>query len=138
MRTAIAAVVLAAAACAATATEPTAAPSSAGGRAYQKCYSCHALEPGRNDLGGPTLHAVVGRKIASEPFDYSPAMRAFALVNPVWTRDLIDRFVVDPEELVPGTTMLFHGIDDPAERATLLDYLERTSGQTNASERSLP
>ena len=138
MRPTLAAALLAAAACAATATEPTAAPSPAGKRAYQKCYSCHALEPGKNDLGGPTLHAVVGRKIAAEPFDYSRAMRAFAVANPVWTRDLIDRFAADPEELVPGTTMLFHGIDDPAERAALLDYLERTSGQTNASERSLP
>ena len=137
MRTAIAAVVLAAAACAATATEPTSAPT-AGGRAYQKCYSCHALEPGKNDLGGPTLHAVVGRKIASEPFDYSPALRAFAVANSMWTRDLIDRFAADPEKLVPGTTMLFHGLDDPAERAALIEYLERAGAQTKASERSLP
>jgi cytochrome c2 len=130
-------VALAAAACAATATEPTATPP-AGASAYQKCYSCHALEPGKNDLGGPTLHAVIGRKIASEPFDYSPALRAFAVANPVWTRDLIDRFAADPEQLVPGTTMLFHGISDPAERAALIDYLEHAGAQTKASERSLP
>jgi len=124
-------------ACAATATEPTTAPS-AGERAYQKCYSCHALEPGRNDLGGPTLHAVFGRKIAAEPFDYSPALRAFAVANPIWTRDLLDRFVADPEGAVPGTTMLFHGIADPTERAALLNYLDQASGQTKESERSLP
>ena len=138
MRTALSALALAAAACAAaTETEPKTAPS-AGERAYQKCYSCHALEPGRNNLGGPTLHAVIGRKIASEPFDYSPALRAFAVANPVWTRDLLDRFAADPEQLVPGTTMLFHGIADPAERGALLNYLELASDQTNASERSLP
>ena len=137
MRPAIAAMLLAAAACAATATEPTPAPT-AGERAYQKCYSCHALEPGRNNLGGPTLHAIIGRKVAAEPFDYSPALRVFAMANPIWTRDLIDRFAAEPEKLVPGTTMLFHGIAAPAERAALIDYLERTGHQTKASERSLP
>ena len=128
-----------AAACAATvAPEPKAAVSSAGERAYQKCFSCHALEAGKNGISGPTLHAIVGRKVAAEPFDYSPALRAFAVANPVWTRELLDRFVADPELLVPRTTMTFHGIADVAERAALIDYLERLSGQTRASERSLP
>ena len=138
MRIALAAGALAAAACAAAMPwEPEAAPS-AGTRAYQKCYSCHALEPGKNDLGGPTLHRVIGRRIASEAFDYSPALRAFAVANPIWTRELLDRFAADPEGVVPGTTMLFHGMSDPTERGALLDYLERASAQTKASERSLP
>lgn len=138
MRIALAAGALTAAACAAAIPqEPEAAPS-AGTLAYQKCYSCHALEPGKNDLGGPSLHGVIGRKIASEAFDYSPALRAFAVANPIWTRELLERFAADPERIVPGTTMLFHGISDPAERGALLDYLERVSAQTRASERSLP
>lgn len=137
MRIGLVAGVLAVAACAA-AQPPEPDASSFGARAYQKCYSCHALEPGRNDLGGPTLHAVVGRKTASEPFDYSPAMRDFAETNPTWTRELIERFVANPDALVPGTTMLFHGIADPAERAALLDYLEHASNQTKASDLSLP
>ena len=137
MRFALAAGALAVAACAA-AMPPETDAASAGERAYQKCYSCHALEPGKNDLGGPTLHAVVGRKIASEPFDYSPALRAFAETNPLWTRDLLNRFAADPEGVIPGTTMVFHGISDPAERAALLDYLERASGQTSPIVRSLP
>lgn len=93
---------------------------------YQKCYSCHALEPGRNDLTGPTLNRIVGRSIAAEQgFDYSPAMRRFAGREPRWTRALIDRFAADPEALVPGTSMAFHGIRDPAERAALIAYLEQ-------------
>lgn len=137
MRLTIAAAALAGACAAANVGEPQSA-SSAGERAYQKCYSCHALEPGKNDLSGPTLHGVIGRKIAAEPFDYSSALRAFAGENPVWTRDLLDRFAADPEALVPGTTMAFHGIADPAERGALLDYLKRVSIQTSASDRSLP
>lgn len=100
-----------------------------GERAYQKCYSCHALEPGRSDLQGPTLHGIVGRGVAAEPgFDYSPALRHFAEREPRWTRELLDRFAADPEALVPGTSMSFHGISDSAERAAIIAYLEAQSG----------
>jgi cytochrome c len=110
----------------------------AGERAYQKCYSCHALEAGRNDLSGPTLYAVVGRRIASEPFDYSPSLTLFAEANPVWTVALLDRYVADPEALVPGTSMAFHGGGDAAERQALIDYLGRLGDQTKASSASRP
>lgn len=128
MKLAAALVGAALAACGAASTTPPAGPPSlaAGERAYQKCFSCHALEPGRNDLSGPTLHAVVGRPIAAERgFDYSPALKRFAAVNPAWTRPLLDRFVADAEGLVPGTAMNFHGISDSAERRALIDYLDR-------------
>ena len=96
----------------------------AGERAYQKCYSCHSVEPGQNNLSGPSLHGVVGRPIAAVPgFDYSPALERFAAANPLWTPELLDRFSADPEALVPGTSMAFHGMPDAAERKALLDYL---------------
>lgn len=105
---------------------PTAAPSlSAGERAYRKCFACHATDPGRNDLAGPSLHGIIGRPVAAVPgFEYSAALRRFAQVNPSWTRELIGRFAADPEALVPGTSMAFHGMPDPAERAALLEYLD--------------
>ena len=109
---------------------PAAPPRLAGERAYLKCYSCHALEPGKNDLDGPSLHGVVGRKVAAQPnFAYSPALRRFARSNPRWTPQLIDRFVRDPEALVPGTSMNFHGVPDPVERAALIAYLRAKSGR---------
>jgi cytochrome c len=109
---------------------------SQGERAYQKCYSCHALEAGKNDLGGPTLFAIVGRRVAAQDgFDYSPALRRFATQNPVWTRELLDSMAKDPEALVPGTSMAFTGVPDEEERRVLIDYL---SAQTSASEASLP
>jgi cytochrome c2 len=48
---------------------------------------------------------------------------------------LLGRFAADPESLVPGTTMSFHGISDPAERAAIIAYLE---AQTSASAASRP
>lgn len=115
------------------AAEPEAAPAdaaalAAGERAFQKCYACHAIEPGRNDLTGPTLHAIVGRRIAAQPgFDYSPALRGFAEDHPIWTEDLLGRFIEDPEMLVPGTSMTFHGITSRSERQALLAYLNGTA-----------
>jgi cytochrome c2 len=97
----------------------------AGARAYQKCYSCHATEANKNDLAGPSLHGIVGRPVAAVPgVDFSPAMKRFAAGHPRWTRDLLDRFAADPESLVPGTSMVFHGMPDADERKALLDYLE--------------
>lgn len=114
----------AAAACAAATAQPEAP--TAGVRAFAKCYSCHSLEPGRNDLDGPSLHAIVDKPIAAEPgYAYSNALRRFAESNPVWTRELLDRFAADPEALVPGTSMTFTGMADPAERQALVDYLTR-------------
>jgi cytochrome c2 len=100
-----------------------------GERAYQKCYSCHALEPGGARLDGPPLNGIVGRPIAAEPgFNYSPALREFAKRHGRWNPELLDRYIADPEKLVPGTSMTFHGIKDAAERRALISYLERASG----------
>jgi len=103
-------------------------PRDPGERAFQKCYSCHSLSAGEK-LEGPPLGGIVGARVAASPgVDYSPAMRRFAAQNPEWTAELLDRFVADPEAVVPGTTMAFAGVRDPAERAALIHYLRRSTG----------
>ena len=96
-----------------------------GKAAFQKCYACHALEPGKNDLSGPTLHRILGRRVASERFDYSPALRALAKRSPRWDEALLDRYIADPEAVAPRTSMNFHGLRDRRERADLIAYLRR-------------
>ena len=67
--------------------------------------------------------------MAAQPgFGYSPALKQFAQRHPRWTPELLDQYVADPEGLVPGTTMTFHGIADAGERRALLDYLEQVAG----------
>jgi cytochrome c len=96
----------------------------AGTRALARCTACHALEPGRNTPAGPTLYGVVGRPIASlRGFNYSPALRRFAARRPRWTAALLDRYLADPEALVPGTEMGFIGIADAAARRALIARL---------------
>ena len=95
-----------------------------GERLYRRCYACHALEPGRNTPAGPTLHAIVGKRIAAEQgFNYSPGLRRLAETHERWTPELLDRFLADPEALAPGTEMGFPGLDQPAERRSLIGWL---------------
>ena len=99
-------------------------PISKGERAFQKCYSCHAL--GEDDEGaqGPSLKGIVGRKVAARPgYDYSPAMRAYANTQPRWTRETLDAFLADPQRVVPDNEMGFFGLQDPAERKAMIDFL---------------
>ena len=97
-----------------------------GARAYQKCYACHALEPGKS-LEGPSLSGIVHRRIAAERgFDYSPALRLLARQRKRWDPGLLDRFIADPESVAPRTSMNFHGIRDARERANLILYLRRS------------
>ena len=95
-----------------------------GETAYQKCYACHAIAPGKNDLSGPTLHAIVGRRIAAAPgFAYSPALLALAAQQRRWDATLLERFTASPHDIAPGTAMTFPGMRSPQERADLIAYL---------------
>ena len=92
--------------------------------AFQKCYACHALEPGKN-LSGPSLHRIFGRRIAAAPgFDYSPALRGLATRTKRWDPALLDRFIGDPEALAPHTSMTFTGMRNAQERADLIAFLK--------------
>lgn len=100
-----------------------------GERVFQYCYSCHSVVRGETSLQGPNLAGIIGRPIAAQnDFDYSPAMRDLASREWVWSEALLDRFTAEPEAVAPKTSMQFHGIDDPAERADLIAYLRSVSG----------
>lgn len=106
-------------------------PADTGARLYRQCRSCHALERGANTPAGPTLFGIVGRPIAAERgFNYSPALRRFAARERQWTRARLDRFLADPEGVVPGTEMSSPGVGDPAERRALIDWLGTNPGRS--------
>jgi cytochrome c len=118
-----AAILLTGAACAA----PSPTQLAQGEQVYRRCVACHALEPGRNTPAGPTLHGIVGRPIAAERgFDYSPALRRFAVSEGNWTPALLDRFLADPETVVPGTEMGLIGVAEAGEREALIAWLRTT------------
>lgn len=89
------------------------------------CAVCHSTEPGTNKLG-PSLAGVVGRKSASlQDFSYSPAMTK---LNVTWDKATLDKYLADPQGMVPGTKMIFPGVKDEADRKALIDYLGTLQG----------
>jgi cytochrome c len=100
----------------------------AGRRAFQKCYACHSVDPAERGLPGPNLAGIVGRPAATQTdFEFSDAMLDAAKKRKlVWTETALDRFLADPQAVVPGNAMNFFGLRDPAERAAVIGYLARS------------
>ena len=86
-----------------------------------KCYGCHSVDANRV---GPMHRGVFGRKAGSVPgYAYSPALKASTVV---WDQTSLDKWLTDPQKLIPGQKMNFT-VDDQAERADIIAYLKSVS-----------
>jgi cytochrome c len=84
---------------------------------YQACTGCHSLD--ENDVG-PRHRGVVGRRAASvEGYAYSPALRRSGII---WTPAALDRWLANPQRLVPRARMYF-SVANPQSRADIIAYL---------------
>jgi cytochrome c len=98
----------------------SAAPASPGETAFAQCRSCHGVEPGVNGVG-PSLHGVVGRAAGSlAGYGYSAQMRGSSLT---WDRATLERYLAAPQDVVPGSRMVWVVVD-AAARTAIIDYLE--------------
>lgn len=91
---------------------------------FLQCRACHALTPGDNGGKiGPTLAGLFGREAGSADFydGYSTGLRE---ASHVWNAETLDLWLKSPSAMVPGTSMVFAGIADEQQRATLVRYLE--------------
>ncbi|MBS0462014.1 MAG: c-type cytochrome [Proteobacteria bacterium] len=89
-----------------------------GKLAYEeRCGACHSVD---TDRVGPRHAGIVGRRAGSVPgFAYSDALRSSRLV---WNPVLLDRWLTNPEALVPGQRMGYQ-VTDPQVRADIIAYL---------------
>jgi cytochrome c len=84
---------------------------------YQACSACHSLDD--NDIG-PKHRGVVGRRAGTvADYTYSPALKASGLT---WDPANLDRWLTNPQALVPGTKMYFL-LANPQSRADVIAYL---------------
>jgi cytochrome c len=91
---------------------------------FQDCAPCHKLEAGANNVG-PSLHGIFTRKAGElGDFRYSPAIKRSGIV---WTPETLDKFVTDPQALVPANRMPYAGMASADDRADLIAYLLKTS-----------
>lgn len=91
-----------------------------GREAFEKyCTGCHAADSAKE---GPPLRGVFGRRVAADPqFPYSDALRKAQFA---WDEGRLDRWLADPDGLVPDNNMPFR-LDSAAERSAIIDYLKR-------------
>jgi cytochrome c len=98
-----------------------------GKRFYIFCQACHSINEGGMNKVGPNLYGVFDKPAGQvEGFVYSEALTA-AGIN--WDKATLDRWITRPSETVPGTTMVFAGINDPQQRADLIAYLKQVGSE---------
>nr|WP_224007406.1 cytochrome c family protein [Aureimonas sp. SA4125] len=96
----------------------------AGAAVFKRCQACHAVGPNAANKVGPELNGIIGEAVAGvEGYNFSPALKAFAGANPVWTEALMTEWLTNPKGLVPGTKMAFPGLKKPEELANVIAYL---------------
>jgi len=109
---------------------PAAAAQEDGARLFEPCRACHSLDPSAQGLPGPNLSGLIGRKVGSDPaFDYSPALRKARDEGLSWDTSRLDTFLADPAKTFPGLWMSMRGIEDAAERQSLVRFLAEPSSR---------
>ena len=88
------------------------------------CRTCHVAKEGDNRLG-PNLYKVVGRKAGSLPdYNYSSAMKE---ADVVWDEEKLDRFIANPDEVIPGNNMKpYGGLASREDRAKIIAFLAQS------------
>ena len=88
---------------------------------FASCAACHKTWAGANNVG-PSLHGIFTRKAgelsisASSPAAQLPS----SITRPPET---LDKFISDPQAVVPANRMPYAGIANAGDRADLIAYL---------------
>jgi cytochrome c len=101
---------------------PQGAQDTSGQQAFNNaCRTCHLVREGDNRLG-PNLHRIVGRKAGSLPdYGFSGAMKEAGFV---WDEEKLDRFIANPDEVVPGNSMKpYGGLSSSEDRKKIIAFL---------------
>jgi cytochrome c len=87
----------------------------------RRCGGCHALD---RDKEGPRLRGVYGRAAGSiDSFEYSEALKRSRIV---WTQETLEKWLADPETVVPNNDMAFR-VANADERREIIAFLKSAS-----------
>ncbi len=106
---------------------------SAGAKDFMICRACHQIGPGAKNAVGPVLTGVVGRKAGTYPgFEYSAANKGSGIT---WTPDVLQKYLANPQGVVPGTKMIFPGFhSDTTKINDVIAFLQQNSGDDSKKE----
>ncbi len=91
------------------------------------CRDCHFAAPGIDGPRRANLWGIVGRRKASESnVEYSSSLKE---AGGNWTFEELNLFISNPALTLPGTDMIFTGLQDEKQRVDLIAYL-RTLSET--------
>jgi cytochrome c len=110
-----------------TASDPLAAyAGDRGAEIFRACIACHTLDAEQGIRAGPTLSGIFGRRIATAPgYNFSEALKRLDIV---WSPETVAKlFEVGPAAYTPGTKMPEQRIGSEADRAALVQFLERAT-----------
>jgi cytochrome c len=93
-----------------------------GAQVYRTCVACHSLEPGVH-LSGPSL-AGLWDKPAGKISSFVRYSKGLKSADFVWNADTLFAWIADPQVMVPGTYMVFRGVEDGQPRADLVAFLK--------------
>ena len=83
------------------------------------CGQCHRARARQHDVG-PHLVGAIGRRAGAVPgYDFSAA---FEPLDIVWTRESLAKFLVSPDEFVPGARMPATGVSE-AQAQKIAEYI---------------
>jgi cytochrome c len=95
-----------------------------GAALFEPCRACHSLDPAAKVMPGPNLAGLIGRKVAADPsFDYSPVLRAVRDDGRVWTHEMLEQFLADPEAMFPAMWMSAQGLRNANDRKALAAFI---------------
>jgi cytochrome c len=79
----------------------------AGEKDFVVCRACHQIGPNAKNAVGPVLNGVVGRKAGTyADYNYSDANKNSGIT---WTPDELEKYLANPQGVVPHTKMAFPG-----------------------------
>lgn len=95
----------------------------AGEKVFAKCKICHQIGEGAKNMVGPVLNGVVGRHAGVYPgYHYSDANKNSGIT---WDEATLKVYLKDPKAKVPGTKMVFPGLQSDSDIDNVIAYLKQ-------------
>lgn len=97
-----------------------------GAQLFRECMACHSVRAGEHQTGPSLAHVWNHQAGSVEGFTrYSDALKGAGIT---WGEATLDKWIANPAQLVPGTSMTFPGIKDRQAREDVVAYLKAVDG----------